>query len=152
MDDFERLARDFVLEEAVLVSIETTSLRDVVLTLSIWEGNLSRAFEGDFAQAFPDERLVLRCGNCARFGIDRLRHGRPELLMVRVPTMAGSADEEGPRTIFGFGFLEDSAELRALGAHRAHFRHLSIDTVDARISVVFEELEIVPASRAGDET
>ncbi|MCP3960939.1 MAG: hypothetical protein GY719_24090 [bacterium] len=143
MNSFERLARDFVFEEAILESIETPNLRDVVLTFSIWEGNLSLAFEGDFEQAFPDERLVLRCCNCARFEIDRLRHGKPELLLVRVTPPPTKTAEEGPKTVFGFNFHGDSEQLRSLGEYRDRFRHLSIDTVDARISVVFEELVLV---------
>jgi hypothetical protein len=140
MTNVEKLKNDFLFEESVLVSVETQNLVDVALEIRVYEENLTVQFSGELEAVAPGGFLSIVCRNVARFELNRLRHGRPDLLLVKVPVPDVEGAEDGPRTIFGFHFRDDSEWLRELGPAREHFHHLVIDTVDARLSILFEEL------------
>lgn len=140
MTNVEKLKTYFLFEESVLVSLETQNLVDVVLAIRVYEENLTVHFSGDLEAVAPGGLLSIVCQNVARFELNRLRHGRPDLLLVKVPAPEVEGAEDGPRTIFGFHFRDDSEWLQELGSAREHFHHLVIDTVDARLSILFAEL------------
>ncbi len=167
MNDIELLARYFILEESILQSIESTDLKNVTMTFKgLYAANITRQFcrdcfgwseekidehardyeiSSDIAEAdrvLPGRRLVMLFKNVARLQLHRFRHGHPELLMVKVPPPDVEGAEDGPKTVFGFGFKTDTSFLEELGGVSKYFHHLLIDTIDARVEIVFEEFEL----------
>ncbi len=143
MTNFEKLAREFCLEEATLESIVLDRGEDIYLVLRIYDGNASIYFQGDLDSRFPQRRLVLKCRRYIFFNIDRLTpYGNMELLTVH-DQEATEGLQDLQRTIIGWSFLTDSKQLSQLGLHASAFRHLVCETVGVNIELIFEGLEIL---------
>ena len=138
-------------------SIQSNDLTDVILEIEVSEWNFTKSFFLDLnvpvehsaartriEQLFPKRMLKLRCKNIAYLGVDRVtRHGRPEMILVKCPEPASPKAVEASQTIFGFGLKDDSdLKDKILGKLKKEFSHMAIDTIDARIDIVFQEMEI----------
>jgi len=134
----------FVLEEASLVRLAVDRIGEVSILLKIWEGNLSRFYEGKFAENFPGEELVIKFEKVARFSMNRMPDaGHTWTLLATSPTFGEEIPQEGPKTVVGFDFLDASEWLASLGSVKENFEHFRISTVDATFEVLFAQGETV---------
>src|ERR1700733_2180228 len=99
MLDREILDKYFILEEAILGSIHSENLTDIILKIKISEWNLTKTFFSEWnmqiehvearnalERIIPGSFLRMSCRNIALFKFDRVeRHGRPDMLLVRRP-------------------------------------------------------------------
>jgi hypothetical protein len=157
MTCLQKLTKYFILEEAILESFISDDLELVILKIGISEWNLTKDFCSEWKvpldhiearktlnRILPGSTLIISCRNIALFKLNRVeRHGRPELLLVRTQQPVAKNNESYPKTIFGFGVKEPSLlKEELLREYEKSFSHVVIDTIDARIDLIFETLQI----------
>ena len=157
MTSVELIAKYLLFEEAGLRSIETVDLSTTKLTIAISEWNFTSDFFSEWnisidheearmalGQFFPGNLLVIFCKNAALLTMNRVEgHGDASMLLVSKRPSNSIESQSESRTIFSFGFLENSAlKDKLLMEYSDRFLHLLIDTVHLKLDGICQELEI----------
>lgn len=159
----DQFKRNFLMHEAILDRLVMDPYHDVVMAFKVDTRNITKHFAADHGlpipiqseadrdaaddlmrKLFPSGHLEIALRNITHFEVDRWRayHDGERLLSTIGSDYPGDS-WDGAREVFGFSFLESSPLLEELGKYNSSFHHLSISITDARIDVVFEQLELL---------
>jgi len=151
LSSLERLQKHFVFEESLLDAMTTDRAGEIKLKFRISYRNLSVDHPGidqssQFSSRYPSGELHVTARNISFFTIDRLAaYGSTFPGTLRSSELDDDPTaQEGPKTVIGLKIVETSQQLDRLGDLKKKFHHLILNTMDARVDVVFSVIEITP--------